>query len=255
MSLKKIQENFAMKIKPGEKGSFNGIAMTIGIPEGKPYFNFTKESLADNIGKTAKLMLDHDKYSSRKAVGTVKFTSFDGKNLMFEAQLLMEAKDVADEVYPRLKAGILDAVSVGITFEEYEEADKDIMKIKKFSIDELSIVTFPAFKKAKIKNVFSQEDKDVISRSMKTLFSESGVEIKESISFEDIKLLTQKEFEAIIKVIGFSNSLSVKMGSLVKPLLKENGQSEFGNQNANKKLTDLEKIEKFLKGEINKKTN
>lgn len=249
------KEVFAARIKLGETGTFNGVAMTTGIPEGRPYFDFTKESVADQVGTESKLMLDHSQGESYKTVGSVKFSSFDGKNLMFEAQLLMEAKDVAENVYPRVKAGILDSVSVGVIFDEYEQDPKnpDIMIIKKFHIDELSIVPFPAFKKAKIKNAFSHEEKTELQTLVKKLFLEAGAELKEdSVSFDDIKVLTLQEFEVIMNNVGFSKSLSTKFTSLVKPLLKANGQSESGDQNIKAEF-DMNVVGDFLREQINKK--
>lgn len=249
------KETFSAKIKLGEAGSFDGVAMTVGIPEGRPYFDFTKESVAMQVGMEAKLMLDHSQGESYKTVGTVKFVSFDGKNLMFEAQLLMDAKDVAENVYPRVKAGILDSVSVGVVFDEWEEDPKNpsMLIVKKFTIDEMSIVPFPAFKKAKIKNAFSQEEKDEVQTLVKKLFSEAGAEVKEdSISFDDLKVLTLQEFEAIMNSVGFSKSLSTKFTSLVKPLLKANVQSESGDQNIKVEF-DMDVVGDFLREKINNK--
>lgn len=248
------KETFAVKIKLGDKGTFDGIAMTVGIPEGKPYFNFTKEAVASQVGTKAKLMLDHSQGSSNAIVGDVKFVRFEGKNLIFEAQLLMEAKDVEDNIYPRVKAGYLDSVSVGVVFEEYEDdpKNKDVLLITKFSIDELSLVPFPAFKKAKIKNAFSAEEKKELKDTVKKMFNEIGIECSDSISFGDIKGLTLPEFEAIMCNVGFSQKLSAKFTSLVKPLLSVNGQSESDDQNIKDEF-DIELVGNFLREQINNK--
>lgn len=248
------KETFAVKIRLGEKGTFDGVAMTTGIPEGRPYFDFTKEAVAEQVGKKAKLMLDHSQGSSSAIVGEAEFVSMDGKNLMFSAKLLMDAKDVEENIYPRVKAGYLDSVSVGVTFEEYEENPKnpDVLIIKKFSISELSLVPFPAFKKAKIKNAFSAEEKQELKDSLKKMFSEAGIECGDSVSFDDVKSLTLPQFEAIMCNVGFSQSLSAKITSLVKPLLQVNGQSESDDQNIKSEF-DIEKVGDFLREQINNK--
>lgn len=241
------KEVFSAKIKIGEVGTFTGVAMSTGIPEGRPYFNFTKESVSAQTGTEAKLMMDHAQSQSLMVVGSAKFTSFNGKDLIFEAGLLMEAKDVAENIYPRVKAGLVDSVSVGVVFDEYREDPKDpnVLIIDKFHIDELSIVPFPAFKKAKIKNAFSAEDKEALKTAMFSLFAIVGAEPKnESISFDELNRLTVNDFENILKQVGFSNSLSEKIANLVKPLLRENGQGDLGNQYSKEELVE------FLKTKI-----
>ena len=206
------KETFAMKIKMGEKGSFSGIAMTVGVPEGRPYFDFLKTAVAENVGKSAVLIMDHAQSQSLKTIGTVKFTSFDGKNLMFEAQLLMDAKDVEENVYPRIKAGILDGVSVGVEFEEYTERKDGKLEVEKFSIREMSVVPFPAFEKARIKKAFNKEENQLVSA-----FAGAGIEVSgESVSLENVYKLTQRNFESILKEIGFSNSVAEKLSIVAK---------------------------------------
>lgn len=239
------EEKFASKISLGDRGSFSGVAMTVGVPDGKPYYNFTEKSLQAQVGKKVKLMVDHDQYTSSQAVGTAEFKSFDGKRLMFDAQLLMEAKDIADNVYPRVKAGILDAVSVGVIFEDMEEQKNGKYKINEFNIKELSIVTFPAFSKAKIKSVFNDEEKITLKAMTCKLFEEAGVDIDTSISFENLKSLTKRDFETILKEIGFSNDVATKLSS-VQGELGNTGQGELDMDLVKTFLTEKAKGEEIV---------
>ena len=236
-TIRKDKEVFAKKIKinMGDIGTFSGIAMNTGVPEGKPYYYFREESLKSQIGKIVKLTMDHNEKKTLSNVGYAEFTGVEGNNLMFDAQLLMDAKDISDNLYPRLKDGLIDGLSVNVVFTEFarDAIGEVVLKNNKyldvisFDIEDLTITPTPAFKKARIKNVFSDDEKLELQDKVKRLFMEAGVEIEDKISFEDLKRLTTRNFEIILKEIGFSNSVAEKLSGLQGELGDTKGQGEL----------------------------
>lgn len=223
-----MKHKLAAKIEIGEEGTMSGVAMLAGKPnDSRSYLNFTKEAVAGNVGKEVTLFLDHSQSKTLMTVGRAKFTEMVGNKLMFEARLLMEATDVRENVYPRVKEGVLDGVSVGVEFEEYEEKNNGDIVVNKFNIEELSIVPFPAFKKARIKQVFNEEEKKEIHDKLKALFCQAGVMVKDKVSIEDLSKLTKRDFETILNTIGFSNSVAEKLSCVQGDLEVSKKQGEL----------------------------
>jgi len=140
-----------------EDGTFSGYASTFNnmdsdrdiIEQGA----FTKTLNKKNI-KDIKLLWYHD---ARKPIGVWEEMTQDQKGLFVKGRLILEVEQ-AREAYALMKAGAINTMSIGFSIDQdgYTIDEKRrARRIKSVDLWEVSIVTFPANKRAKIQRVKS----------------------------------------------------------------------------------------------------
>jgi uncharacterized protein len=138
-----------------EDGVFEGYASTFGnrdlggdIVEQGAF----SSSLAQRGAGGVKMLLDHD---PAKRVGVWESLAEDSQGLYVRGRLLVE-KQIGREAYVDLKAGALDAMSIGFRI-NHGGADYDdrrrVRKIKSVDLLEISLVTFPMNTEARVMSV------------------------------------------------------------------------------------------------------
>ncbi len=112
-------------------------------------------------GPTVKMLWQHD---SENPIGPWPLLEEDKKGLKVGGQLLMEVQQ-SREAYVLLKAGALDGLSIGYQTEKHEtDNETGIRKLLKINLWEISLVTFPANPKARVRRVKSVRDLEGILR-------------------------------------------------------------------------------------------
>lgn len=140
-----------------EDGTFSGYASTFNnidsdrdvIEQGA----FTKTLNSKKI-KDIKLLWYHD---ARKPIGVWEEIIQDKKGLLVKGRLILEVEQ-AREAYALMKAGAIDTMSIGFSIDQdgYTiDEKKRVRRINSVDLWEISIVTFPANKRAKIQRVKS----------------------------------------------------------------------------------------------------
>jgi HK97 family phage prohead protease len=140
-----------------EDGTFTGYASTFGnvdsdrdvIAQGA----FTK-SLKRKKPKQVKLLWQHDR---RQPIGVWEEITEDNRGLKVKGRLVLDVNQ-AREAYALMKAGAIDAMSIGFAIprDGYEiDEKKRVRVIKEADLWEISVVTFPANPKATISRVKS----------------------------------------------------------------------------------------------------
>ena len=112
-------------------------------------FNKTIEEF--NNGARKIKLLDGHQRGAADTVGIVtKLWVADG-NLMFEASISKSAS--GEDIYIKLKEGILDQVSIGFMSSDAELLESGILQFNEIELMEISIVPIPANQKANILEV------------------------------------------------------------------------------------------------------
>jgi HK97 family phage prohead protease len=206
-------KDFALQIKGevGSDGSFEGYGSIFGNVDSygeKVMPGAFGESLARHKREGTKpLMLwQHDSWSP---IGVWEDLAEDGKGLWGKGRLLPGVK-AADEALILLKAGAVQGLSIG--YREVEtEPDGNIRLLKKLDLLEISIVSFPANRRARVETVKSILD--------------AG------------KLPTVREFEEFLRDAGFSKALATAIAAKATPHLR--GEPEAQANEALRFLTAL----------------
>lgn len=205
-------KDFALQLKSvTDEGSFEGYGSIFGNVDSygeKVMPGAFAESLARHKREGTKpLMLwQHDSWSP---IGIWEDLAEDGKGLWGRGRLLTGVK-AADEALILLKAGAVQGLSIG--YREVEtEPDQNIRLLKKLDLLEISIVSFPANKRARVETVKSILD--------------AG------------KLPTVREFEEFLRDAGFSKTLATAIAGKATPHLR--GEPEAKADDALKFLSAL----------------
>lgn len=189
-------KDFALQIKGdvGDDGTFEGYGSIFGNVDSygeKVVAGAFGESLARHKREGTKpLMLwQHDSWSP---IGVWEDLAEDGKGLWGKGRLLPGVK-AADEALILLKAGAVQGLSIG--YREVEtEPDGNTRLLKKLDLLEISIVSFPANRRARVETVKSILD--------------AG------------KLPTVREFEEFLRDAGFSKALATAIAAKATPHLR-----------------------------------
>ena len=102
----------------------------------------------NNIGKNLPLLWAHD--ARELPIGKVVEARMDGDNLITSVKFAHKVNDFAKKVYDLVKAGFLNAVSVGFMPKAYNDEGKMINQ----ELLELSVVNVPANQDALISNEY-----------------------------------------------------------------------------------------------------
>jgi HK97 family phage prohead protease len=189
-------KDFALKIKGevGDDGVFEGYGSIFGNVDSygeKVVAGAFGESLARHKREGTKplLLWQHDSFSP---IGIWEDLAEDGKGLWGKGRLLPGVK-AADEALILLKAGAVQGLSIG--YREVEtEPDGNTRLLKKLDLLEISIVSFPANRRARVETVKSILD--------------AG------------KLPSVREFEEFLRDAGFSKAMATAIAAKATPHLR-----------------------------------
>lgn len=171
-------DNFETKSENGnEFAFFSGYASTFGNIDGAGDIivegAFTK-TLQEN--PNVKLLWQHDTW---QVVGSILEMRQDSKGLYITSRLNLGTK-MGREAYALLKAGDIDSMSIGYRVIDSDyDSKKDIRTLKEVFLAEVSLVTFPANKQAKIMSVKSIEKADSLS-DIEDILKNKGFSNKQS---------------------------------------------------------------------------
>ena len=191
---------FPLDIKEvGEKGTFTGYASIFNNVDAhgeKVVPGAFGESLARHKreGTTPLLLWQH---RSDEPIGGWEDLAEDGKGLWGKGRIEIEAGATEKRVYTHMKAGNIRGLSIG--YREVEvEPDNGIRLLKKLDLMEVSVVSFPANRRARVESVKSEcwcKLEDLARR------------------FRDGEPGAIKEFEEILRDAGFPKSAVVQIAS------------------------------------------
>lgn len=137
-----------------EGGILEGYASVFGVQDSDGDV-ITKGAFSDSIksGKQIKMLWQHD---AREIIGKWSEIREDDNGLYVKGSLILETQK-GREAYALLKAGVLDAMSVGFNIIEAGDGSRGRV-IEKLDLWEISLVTWGANPEAKITNVKSITD-------------------------------------------------------------------------------------------------
>jgi len=177
-----------------EGGYFEGYASMFGVQDSdgdvivKGAFQDSINSYTD-ANKMPKMLWQHD---HKDIIGKWQEMREDDNGLYVKGSLIMETQR-GREAYALLKAGVLDAMSVGFNISEAGQGGMRGRVIEKVDLWEISLVTWGANPEAKITNVKSMKDFEKLlrdagcSRKQATAFVSGGYKaaFDQSDSVED----------------------------------------------------------------------
>nr|WP_210300914.1 HK97 family phage prohead protease [Rhizobium rhizoryzae] len=178
-----------------EEGTFEGYGSIFGNVDSygeKVVPGAFVESLAKHRreGSSVLMLWNHDPYSP---IGVWEDLAEDAKGLWGKGRLLMDIQR-AREVYSLAKNNAIGGLSIG-----YRELDTDqegnIRLLKKLDLYEISPVTFPANRRARIEGVKSERTEEFVKR------------------LRDGDPMPIKEFENVLREVGISKSMAVAIAS------------------------------------------
>lgn len=227
--------------KTFEFDSVKGILKGLAVPCEKLCGDFRrimfgKESLELNVNKKVPFFANHNT-DAGKIYGKTSFTEVAPEGLLFETQLYMDRNDIMNIINP-LKDGVIKGVSIGVDVKKYEmDPKKDIMRVTKCEIKELSLTHDPAFKEAGVKEFFEKEEE--IGFFFGLSFEERNKYLE---NIQDLK-----EISKLLKYCGFSEENTKIIISKIKSFRKEEQKedknfSEGGDLIFDKILNDINYI-------------
>lgn len=199
-------KDFALKLKAvdDETGTVEGYASVFGVRDS---FNEVvmpgafAESLARHKREgTSPLMLwQHDPW---EPIGVWSDLAEDGKGLFNKGRLLLgQNVPIADKCYSLLKAEALWGESIGYREVDVEPAkDGEPRKLIKLDLVEISIVSFPANRRATVEAVKGEQSwgkLELLARKLR-----------------DGEPLPTKEFEDILREAGVPKSMATQIASV-----------------------------------------
>lgn len=177
---------------------FNNIDNTRDIIEPGAFRNTLKQGGHNGLGVA--MLAFHDTHNP---VGIWNILEEKKKGLWVEGQLLIEASN-ARNAYVLAKGGAIRGMSIGYNsvVDEIDKAKK-VRRIKEIDLWEISLVVFPANKKAKITNVKGLTD---LIWELRDLIEECN---------------TERQLETSLRDAGISKSDAGFMVSLIRPHLRD----------------------------------
>lgn len=190
-------KDFALKVKDlGEDGTFEGYGSIFGNVDSygeKVLPGAFVESLARHKreGSSVLMLWQHN---PDQPIGIWEDLAEDAKGLWGKGQLILEVQK-AREVHALMKAKAIGGLSIG-----YREQDTDqegnVRLLKKLDLYEISPVSFPANRRARIESVKS-ERMDEFARRLR-----------------DGDPMPVKDFEDILREAGVPKSMAVQIASV-----------------------------------------
>lgn len=190
-------KDFALHVKDvSEEGIFTGYGSIFGNVDSygeKVVAGAFGESLAKHRQEGTKpLMLWQ--HNANEPIGVWDDLAEDGKGLKGTGRFVMETSK-GREVHALLKAGAIRGLSIG--YREIEaEPDGNIRLLKKLDLMEISVVSFPANRRARVESVKSERMEEFARR------------------LRDGDPMPIKEFEDILREAGVPKSMAVQIASV-----------------------------------------
>lgn len=204
-------KDFALQVKDlSEDGTFEGYGSVFGNVDSygeKVMPGAFVESLARHKreGSNVLMLWNHD---SQQPIGVWEDLAEDAKGLWGKGRFLLDIQR-AREVYTLAKNKAIGGLSIG--YREVEtEPDQNVRLLKKLDLYEISPVTFPANRRARIESVKSERMEEFARR------------------LRDGDPLPAKEFEDILRDAGVPKSMAVAIAShgYAKAIRSESGGSK-----------------------------
>lgn len=157
MKTKRIARPFEIK-SISEEGEFSGYGSVFGVKDS--YGDIViKGAFAKNLeewkakGKLPKMLWQH---RASEPIGVWTKMQEDDHGLYVEGRILLSAGDLEKRAHAHLKAGSVDAMSIGYSIApggyEYDKGT-DAFWLKQIDLWEVSLVTFPANPDAEVESV------------------------------------------------------------------------------------------------------
>ncbi|NRA25524.1 MAG: HK97 family phage prohead protease [Oleispira sp.] len=160
MTRKKLAIDFKIK-SIDESGEFSGYASVFGVKDS--YSDIVmpgafSKSLA-KWGEKRQLPALLWQHKTDEPIGIFTSMKEDDHGLYVEGRLLKDDDELAKRAYAHLKAGSIQAMSIGYSLNDYEyDKDKGAFQLKEIDLWEVSLVTFPANEEARIDTVKASLD-------------------------------------------------------------------------------------------------
>lgn len=170
-----MQYNEALLTNSGSNGVFYGYAAVFEIldSQGDIIKRGAVSKNKNNFSSNVRLLWQHD---YKQPIGVIKLMKEDSYGLYIGAHLVTEVAK-ANEAYILLKHGAINGLSIGYrAISHHTDKRTGIRSITEIELLEISLVTFPANKFAKIANVKRE-------KSTKELLSEAQNAISGMIKF------------------------------------------------------------------------
>lgn len=153
INIKSVQQN----------GAFEGYASVFNIMDEQhdliKFGAFKKSILKPS---KIKLLWQHN---TSEPIGVIEDLKEDSYGLYMKARLLLDVPK-AREAYSLIKSGAISGLSIGYKIEDFNYDAGGVRSIKRLTLLEVSIVTFPANKEANITEVKSVDDFAVVSKAL-----------------------------------------------------------------------------------------
>ena len=190
-------KDFALKVDDlSDEGTFTGYGSVFGNADSYGEIvepgAFTKSLARHAKEKTLPLMLWQ--HYSDEPIGVWEGLEEDGKGLKGTGRLVLETKRGA-EAYALLKAGAVRGLSIGYR-EIRVEPDGNNRRLKELDLYEISIVSFPANRRARIDAVKSEGMEEFARR------------------LRDGDPMPVKDFEDLLREAGVPKAMAVQIASV-----------------------------------------
>ena len=156
-----LRNKFSAKLEIksiNEDGEFSGYGSVFGVKDSYSdivmpgAFKASLEKWSEK-GQFPALLWQH---KMDEPIGVYTKMVEDEKGLYVEGRLLIKDDDLARRAHAHLKAGSIQAMSIGYSLIDYDyDQDKGAFQLKEIDLWEVSLVTFPANEEARIDNVKS----------------------------------------------------------------------------------------------------
>lgn len=214
-------KDFAFQVKSvNDTGVFEGYGSVYGVVDSygeKVMPGAFMDSLARHKrdGTSPLMLWQHDSY---QPIGVWEDLAEDGKGLRAKGRLLQGVR-AADEALILMKAKAIQGLSIG--YRELDvEPDGNVRLLKKLDLMEISVVSFPANRRARVEGIKSERMQEFARR------------------LRDGDPMPIKEFEDILREAGVPKSMAVQIASVgyAKAIRSE---SEGMNDRSTAFLSDL----------------
>lgn len=226
--------NFIEIKKLTEEGQFEGYGSVYGVTDtyGEVVVEGAFDESLSKFDRAPPLMLWQ--HMSSEPIGIWLEMKSDKKGLYVKGQLLAGVRR-ADEALILLRAGAIKGLSIGYRLLDWEVPDKGPVRLLKIDLWEVSLVSFPANRKALISRVKNEEGAKNWER-LENLMK----------AYRDGEPPPIKEFEDILREAGAPKSVATRIASV--GYAKANRSESGGNPEAVATLTRaVDKLNETLK--------
>lgn len=210
-------KSFALKVKAlADDGTFEGYGSVFGNVDSygeKVMPGAFVESLARHKreGSSVLLLWQHDPY---QPIGIWEDLAEDAKGLWGKGRLILDVEK-AREAHALLKASAIGGLSIGYR-EEDTDQDGAVRLLKKLYLYEISLVSFPANRRARVESVKSADRMDDFARRLR-----------------DGDPMPIKEFEDILRDAGVPKAMAVQIASVgYAKAIRSESEGEKANEPA-----------------------